>query len=243
MVPFAAVSLSQSGGSITGLVIGIGLLVLDFVAVAKIITKAGYSSRWILVPLAPVFLWLVSIVLLAVDVRTVVVGGAIMSVPVSLANFKVLEILDFLSVIVTWVFFLIFAFSDWPVSTQRREPMRPFAKQPADFAYAGQAQPRPVSAPGYPGIEVGGPATTNVVAGASPVTPGTFENAAPQPAGQPEVIFCSWCGKERAVDAQAIHHCGSMDRPAVHCMSCGTRFEVGATNCASCGTPVTKLSR
>jgi hypothetical protein len=242
VVPFEAVSLGQSGGGLVDLVIGIGLLVLDFVAVAKIITKAGYSSRWILVPLAPVFLWLVSIVLLAVDVRTVFIGDATVSVPVGLANFQILEILDFLSVFVTWVFFLIFAFSNWPVSTQRREPMRPFADRPADFAYAGQAPSRPVSAPGHPGTTVAGPATTTGGAGAPPVTPGTFQNAAPQPAEQPQVIFCSWCGKERAVNAQAIHHCGSRDRPAVHCMRCGTLFEDGATNCASCGTPVTQLS-
>jgi hypothetical protein len=242
MVAIEAISLGQSGGGITGLVIGIGLLVLDFVAVAKIITKAGYSSRWVLVPLAPVFLWLVSIVLLAVDVRTVVIGGATVSVPVSLANFQILEILDFLSVFVTWVFFLIFAFSDWPVATQRRGTGRPLANQPTDFAYAGQAQGRPVPPPGYPGTVAAGPATTNVVVAAAPTAP-TFQNAAPQPAAQSQVIFCSWCGKERAVDAQAIHHCGSRERPAVHCMNCGTPFEDGATNCASCGTPVTQLSR
>lgn len=190
-----------------------------------------------------VFLWLMSIVLLAVDVRSVVIGGATVSAPVTLANFKILEILDFLSVFVTWVFFLIFAFSDGPVSTQRREPTRPLANQPADFAYAGQAQHRPIPPPGYPGTVVAGPATAHVVAGACPLTPGTFENAAPQPAKQPQVIFCSWCGKERAVNAQAIHHCGSRDRPAVHCMNCGTLFEDGATNYASCGTPVTQLSR
>ena len=196
-----------------------------------------------LVPLAPVFLWLVSIVLLAVDVRTVVIGGATVSVPVTLGNFEILEILDFLSVFATWVFFLVVAFSEWPVATQRREPGQPFANRPPDFAYAGQAPRGAVPAPGYPGTVVAGPATTTVVAGAaSPVTP-TLPDAAPQPAAPPQVIFCSWCGKERAVNAQAIHHCGSRDRPAVHCMNCGTPFEDGATNCASCGTPVTQLSR
>jgi hypothetical protein len=58
-----------------------------------------------------------------------------------------------------------------------------------------------------------------------------------------KVVFCSWCGKERAVDAQSIHHCGSMERPAVYCMNCGTPFDAGASTCASCGTPSSQLSR
>jgi hypothetical protein len=57
------------------------------------------------------------------------------------------------------------------------------------------------------------------------------------------VIYCSWCGKERAVNANAIHYCGSMERPVVYCMHCGTPFEDGAASCTSCGTEATKLSR
>jgi hypothetical protein len=57
------------------------------------------------------------------------------------------------------------------------------------------------------------------------------------------VIYCSWCGKERAVNAQALHHCGSKERPAVFCMTCGTTLEEGAPNCTFCGTPATQISR
>jgi zinc ribbon protein len=57
------------------------------------------------------------------------------------------------------------------------------------------------------------------------------------------VIYCSWCGKQRAVNAQSIHHCGSMERPVAFCMSCGTSFEEGATACTSCGTLATQVSR
>jgi hypothetical protein len=65
---------------------------------------------------------------------------------------------------------------------------------------------------------------------------------AKQPAAESSVIYCSWCGKERAVNAPAIHYCGSMERPTVYCMSCGTLL-AGATNCTSCGTPATQLSK
>ncbi len=57
------------------------------------------------------------------------------------------------------------------------------------------------------------------------------------------VIYCSWCGKQRAFNAEAIHHCGSLDRPAVYCMNCGTSLEEGAPGCTSCGTPATHISR
>jgi hypothetical protein len=76
------------------------------------------------------------------------------------------------------------------------------------------------------------PAQSNVVA--APIFP---------PKSEDGVIYCSWCGKERAVKAHAIHYCGSMERPVVYCMSCGTSFDAGANTCGSCGTPATQLSR
>jgi hypothetical protein len=99
-----------------------------------------------------------------------------------------------------------------------------------------------------------GPSASNRPAAPSPAyapasMPGTATAAAPtaapsvQPEQQPSVIYCSWCGKERAVNAQAIHHCGSRERPSVYCMDCGTLLVEGAPTCGSCGTPATKLSR
>jgi hypothetical protein len=72
---------------------------------------------------------------------------------------------------------------------------------------------------------------------ATPTTTGS-------PASQPEndVIYCSWCGKQRALNAQAIHYCGSMERPVAYCMKCGTSLE-GVPACTSCGTPATQVSR
>jgi hypothetical protein len=86
------------------------------------------------------------------------------------------------------------------------------------------------------------PAWNNGTAAVAPA----HRTVAPAPALQPEnengVIYCSWCGKERALNAQAIHHCGSRERPAVFCMQCGAPLE-SADNCARCGTPATQLSR
>jgi hypothetical protein len=81
------------------------------------------------------------------------------------------------------------------------------------------------------------------VAFSAPVANGMNDGAARRPDSADDVVFCSWCGKERAVNAQAIHYCGSMERPAVFCMHCGTAFHEGAAACGSCGTPATQLSR
>ncbi len=248
MGPITAVTLNGSGHGVVVLALTLGLLVLNFFAVAKVITKAGYSYRWIYVPLTPVVLWCASVVLLAVDVRTAVVGGTTASVPASLGNFFILEALDFVSLFVTWVFFLIFAFSTWPVSTGRGGPPVPPPGSPGSPFPHRRAEPVPVGAPagggGGPGPGPGADAPASPTA-AAPFVPAPRSRAgaaSPQPEGASEVIYCSWCGKQRARNAQAIHHCGSMERPAAFCMGCGTPLEEGAPSCASCGTATTQLS-
>jgi hypothetical protein len=107
------------------------------------------------------------------------------------------------------------------------------------------------TAPMPVGVGAGFPAGPNLapappggaVAIASPPAPDHMAGSpALQPVNGSDVIYCSWCGKQRAVNAPAIHYCGSMERPAVYCMNCGTSLEEGAAAC-SCGTPTTKISR
>jgi hypothetical protein len=123
--------------------------------------------------------------------------------------------------ILNFVMFLIFAFGKWPIQTRLETAERRGSRDyvPPQFAPAGA-----------------GPTVAPAAAVAPP-------RAAPGPADEQRTIFCSWCGKARTVDAAAIHHCGSKDRPAVYCMNCGTPFEAGAAECASCGTSVNQVSR
>ncbi len=246
MGPIDAVTLSGSGRGLVVLGLMLGLLVLNFFAVTKIVTKAGYSYRWIYVPLTSVVLWCASFVLLALDVKTVVFDGSTVSVPASLGNFFVLQALDFVSIFVTWVFFIIFAFSTWPVSGGRGGSPVPPPGAPGSPFPRQRPVPVPVGAPaGRPGGPGPGPVAPTSTPPPSP-GPGIMSGApvsAPQPGSTSDVIYCSWCGKERAVNAQAIHHCGSMERPAAFCMGCGAPLQDGAPGCASCGTPATELSR
>ncbi len=123
------------------------------------------------------------------------------------------------------VMFLVFAFGKWPIQTRLENAERGGSRgyPPPPFA---PAEAGPTMAPG------GG-------------QPGLFPppTASPVHSEEGRTIYCSWCGKARAADAPAIHHCGSKDRPAVYCMNCGTPFEAGAANCSSCGTSVTQVSR
>jgi len=182
-----------------------------------------------------VVLWFVTFLLLAFDVRDLVVGGATLSVPVSLNNLRVLQILDLLSVFVTWVFFLIFAFSSWPNSSDRnRRPT--FAAAPSAPVNAGLPVSRVPNAAGGASAQV--MTLPTAVAQNEPET-----SSGPQPPDAPTVIYCSWCGKSRESNAQAIHHCGSLERPAAYCMQCGTPLETGAAACGACGTSSSELSR
>jgi hypothetical protein len=96
-------------------------------------------------------------------------------------------------------------------------------------------------------LPVGVPAPTPRAAVAAPAPPPAYASMAGTqtlpPANESAVIYCSWCGKQRAVNAQAIHHCGSKERPAVYCMNCGIPFDDGAAACTQCGTPTTQISR
>jgi hypothetical protein len=213
-------------GSIPSLIFFLAIVLLDYIAVFRIITKAGFSPKWILVPLIPVGLWLITLLVLIIDVKTVIIGGTALREPVGFRDFPILIVIDSLGVLVTWIFFLIFAFSDWPVTSRQPTPIAPFGRPP--FAPPGHAQP------GVPTRLSANPFDPSIVRAAPTALP-TFS--------PPTVIYCSWCGKQREMKAQAIHHCGPLDRPAVFCMDCGNPLGEGATECATCGTPATKVSK
>jgi hypothetical protein len=139
--------------------------------------------------------------------------------------------------ILNFVMFVIFAFGKWPVQTRLEYAERGGSRgyPPPQFGPTGTG---PTTPPRGPQLGSFPPPTAFPVHSASPAQTGS-----PAQTEEGKTIYCSWCGKARAVDAPAIHHCGSKDRPAVYCMNCGTPFEAGAANCASCGTPVTQISR
>ncbi len=101
------------------LIIGLALFIVYFVGLVQIITKAGFSPWWVLVPLSLPILWFIEIVIVyngfgnlgtygAINVQTFADEGA------GVAG------LIFLDVIFNFVMFLVFAFSEWPVTRTAR---------------------------------------------------------------------------------------------------------------------------
>lgn len=99
-----AVVLATSGPVV--LVVAVGVAVITVIAMVTIITKAGYSGAWILAPLSVVVLWIIILTVTINSVKTLSSFG--------FETAGGLAIVEFIDVILNWVLFLIFAFSDWP---------------------------------------------------------------------------------------------------------------------------------
>ena len=206
------------GAFVVFLVVGIAVAIFSLVCQVKIISKAGYSGWYVLTGFVP---------------------------------------------ILGFVMFLIFAFAKWPIQERLEAAERGTGRGYPPPSYSGV----PGNAGGGPGptpVAGGGPGPSPYPGSAPAAGPGPGLGGrgredrgredrgredrgragalGPQAGGESAAIFCSWCGKERPVNAQAIHYCGSMERPSVYCMSCGTPLD-GAQSCAACGTPSTKVSR
>jgi hypothetical protein len=150
--------------------------------------------------------------------------------------------------VVNFVLFIVFAFAKWPIQSRLEEAERGrYGGGYGGGGGGGYGGGSGGGAGGYgpppfaPGLPV--PPPLGGATSASPASPAPpVATAAPADVAQ-NVIYCSWCGKPRAVDAQAIHHCGSMERPPAYCMNCGTPLGDGATACAACGQSAVKVSR
>jgi hypothetical protein len=136
---------------------------------------------------------------------------------------------------------------DFHIWFRKKEYERLLVGADSELAPNSWAAPVPAGigarVPGAPNPGPVSPTGTDAALASFPARSSLAEVPVLQPEKVGGVIYCSWCGKERAVNANAIHYCGSMERPAVYCMNCGTSFEEGAASCTACGTPATKLSR
>ncbi len=105
------------------LVIAIAIFVVVIVAYIQIITKAGYSAWWILVPLAMPLMYLITAVVLIHDAFDQSFGPS--NVTTLTNEFGFLATIDLLVVIANFVMFLVFAFSEWPVMREARSRRPP----------------------------------------------------------------------------------------------------------------------
>jgi hypothetical protein len=143
---------------------------------------------------------------------------------------------DLICTVGSWLMFVVFAFSSWPVEGSNHERRTRRVHRPAPSTFSNV---EPVVAPPdlkeANAMRFGRPATASPSASAPAAPPIVSTPVATE---APTVQFCPWCGKEQAVNALAIHHCGPKNRPATYCSNCGTPFAPGASECASCAVPV-----
>ena len=148
------------------LVIAIAVFAVIIVAYVQIITKAGYSPWWILLPLAMPVMYIVTFAVLANDSFGQAFGSS--SVTTLTNDFQFLGTIDLLVGIANFVMFLVFAFSEWPVMREARSRRPPTGGM--TFV------PPPVGGPGGPATVVASaptfqaqsPAMAPGVAGAAP---------------------------------------------------------------------------
>ena len=211
--------------------IALCLLILNYWAATRIIRQAGYSSAWIVVPFAPLVITVAVMVIAHNDLVALVHG-----VPIGFfgANgLSALWRLDELSGLVFWLFFLIFAFSKWPVSNRTMAPRDSGQRrQPPSAPLNGVGADRSTTARPNPT----NPPSPREASGGSSTDLGRGGGVAPQSAavGQRKAIYCGWCGESTPGNRGLSHDCGSKDRPMTSCRFCGKPFAQGADSCSEC---------
>jgi hypothetical protein len=222
-------------------VIFVALTALNFIAVARIILKAGYSQWWSMLPLSVFCLMNVELMYSTFVLRHAITNGFNFSTPLNSGWMHSLLWLIAIDLLLNWAFFLVFAFSTWPISVARPESRtvesdwraRPVPMTPVAAGALAQA-----NGTTSPDQDAGGTAVATI----ERQMPKTLSEVGESDRSVRATIFCSWCGHERSVDAHEIHYCGSPDRPPVYCMSCGTALVVDASQCDACGTSTTEVS-
>jgi hypothetical protein len=174
-----------------------------------IIKKAGYSNAWLLVPIAPFAMVIASIIVARIEVASIFGNG--FSPFRGVAIMTDLFYVDALVWFVSWIFFLIFAFSSWPVqSGGSTTPLR--APSPSRYEGHHSKTPREILGAQVPAV------ATSTARGVD----------------TRRRIFCEWCGESIPGNRALGHDCGPKDRPEVICRFCGKRFPESTNHCAAC---------
>jgi predicted RNA-binding Zn-ribbon protein involved in translation (DUF1610 family) len=237
-------------------ILGIGFTVVSLIAIGKIITKAGYSGWWVIVPLLPLMGYIITALVAASDVSSGYSGN-------NVAGWLVFDgILGFLA----WVFFLVFAFSAWPSAGQPRvqgynQPAygqhRPAAVAPTPKTLVALVCPLCKAegrAPDY-AVRWTCPQCSNVFVfrRCAHCRRVSFIRAFLASASQ----LCVWCGQAIqnaqqgsgvALSANSIaEEIVSQGTPwyqePARCASCSAPVDISRKFCVSCGAPVVSQNR
>jgi len=234
LTPIVGFATEVSIGTWIQLLIAIGVVALMYLATGRIITQAGYSALWILLPIAPLVFTTICFFIFWHDLNTIIFGGSIGFIGISTVG--LFWHLDQISFLANFAFFIVFAFIRWPVSGGQHSPD---TDGPRQQGFIGRGPSAPSSGPMTPSDPV------NVVRSmpASPGGPGPRPIpgdgpavvASAPPAKRPVGKSCAWCGEALPGNRALFHDCGPKDRPEVFCKKCGNALSAGTSQCSSCG--------
>jgi hypothetical protein len=140
-----------------GFVLWLGLIVLFIAAWVQIVSKAGYSGWWVLVPTSAGAFWLAAFAVgVSSFINSLQSGGVFGSnnglvLPARLDSSgvdvaAVLAIIAIILFVVSWILFYVFAFSRWPVLRQSDRGHAAPGGRPQDSL---PFTPGPGTAPGW----------------------------------------------------------------------------------------------
>jgi hypothetical protein len=161
------------------------------------------------------------------DIHTIIFGGTL-----GIGGINTVGLvwhLDEVSIFLNWIFYLVFAFSSWPVSGAHRSSTVDVPRPPESL----RAVSSPTPVPSTPTAAL---ATARAVpsSGAGPGAGPAGVSSAPAPK-RPSAQCCAWCGEPLPGNRALFHDCGPKDRPETFCKNCGSALPAGSSVCSSCG--------
>jgi hypothetical protein len=208
------------------LVVTIAFVALDYLALTRIISKAGFSRAWIIIPLLPVVLTIACTVITYHDLQNSLYGSSAGFFGFSTGVFGFSRVgflwdLDLISLFLNWLFFMIFAFIEWPNARGGGGS----AAQPA-----GRAGPHVTSGAAPVAARPRGVTRDYSPTSAAPVT--AAATVAPSAPG-PVVKHCVWCADALPGSRALFHDCGPKSRPPIFCEKCGSTLN-NVGDCPTC---------
>jgi hypothetical protein len=229
-------------------IITLCIVIVTFVAFSVIISKAGFSRSWVLVPFTPLATWIATLIVAKMQLHTFVVFWNL--APFYPHTIELLIEVDEIAIFATWIFFLVFAFSRWPGATapaiapateQTTAPATnegPVPKSHGRRAVhngadgATNSSPRPTAR--YPMPKGPGFGTLGFVAGPGAATHESTTNVATKPRGNQLATFCARCGESIPGNRALAHGCPNEGQPVKFCRYCGKSIPEGSGICPSC---------
>ena len=217
-------------------IITLCLVIITFVAVSVIISKAGYSRGWALVPLMPLVTWIITLVVAKIQLHTFVIIWEL--APFYPHTISILLDIDKIAIFVSWLFLLLFAFSSWPAkgasAPEETPATKARARGPVRGGTTGSAggAVRPTSR--YPLPKGPGFGTLGFVAGPGALAHDSETSVATKPRGNQLATFCARCGESIPGNRALAHSCPNLGQSVKFCRFCGKSIPEGAEICPSC---------